>query len=112
MKVKFLATGTAPDYYEFEDEKVIFNGQEFDLSVIEEGDLFQGIEADINAIRAVERIDGELYVTLCQKAPQGHWTGTDHYIDSKEYDSTKLYIREKSPEEIEKEGGQLWEILS
>lgn len=111
MQIKFLATGEAPDYYEFEDEKVIFNNQTFDLSAIEEGDQFQGIEADMNAIREVERIDGELYVMLCQKAPRGHWTGIDEYIDSKDYDSQKLYIREKLPEEIEKEGGQLWEML-
>lgn len=110
MNIKFLATGQAPDYYEFEDEKVMFNGQTFDLSVVEEGDQFQGIESDVNAIREVERIDGELYVTLCQKTPQGHWTGIDEYINSKDYDPNKLYIRGKTPEEIEV-GGQLWEML-
>ncbi|HZJ83583.1 MAG TPA: hypothetical protein VFD57_07220 [Clostridia bacterium] len=51
--------------------------------------------------RAVERIDGELYVILCQKAPEGHWTGKDmEYMDSIEYDPNKLYIKEKTPEEI------------
>lgn len=110
MKIKFLATGQAPDYYEFEDEKVIFNGQTFDLSIIEEGDQFEGIDHEIQAIREVERIDGELYVTLCQQAPRGHWTGTDKYIDSKHYDPNVLYIREKSEAEI-KEGEQIWEIL-
>lgn len=101
MKIKFLATGIAPNFYEFEGEKIKFNGETFDLSNFEEGDVFEGIEGEIQGIRAVERIDGELHVTLCQKAPQGHWTGKDEYIDSTDYDPNNLYIREKTPEEIQ-----------
>lgn len=109
MKIKFLATGIAPESYSFDGEKITFNGETFDLSNFEEGDKFEGVEHEIQGIRAVERIGGELYVTLCQKAPPGHWTGQDmEYIDSTEYDANKLYIREKTPEEI-KEGEQLWE---
>jgi hypothetical protein len=109
MKIRFLATGIAPDKYEFDGEKIKFNGEWYDLSEFEEGDVFLGIEGDIQGIRAVERIDGELYVTLCQKTPPGHWTGKDMpYIDASEYDPNKLYIREKTPEEIEED--QLWGI--
>ena len=105
MKIKFLATGIAPERYEFEGEKVIFNGEVFDLSMFEEGDVFEEIEGDIQAIRAVERIDGELHVTLCQRAPAGHWTGIGDYIDSNEYDPNTLYIRKKTPEEIQEVAG-------
>lgn len=108
MKIKFLATGIAPDFYEFDGEKIKFNGEWYDLSEFEEGDIFEGLEGEMQAIRDVKRIDGELYVTLCQKAPPGHWTGRDmEYIDTSEYDSNKLYIREKTPEEMAKEG-QAW----
>lgn len=109
MKIKFLATGIAPNKYEFEGEKIFFNGEIFDLSVFEEGDEFEGFdEGIIPAIREVKRIDGELYVTLCQEAPQGHWTGINEYIDSTDYDPNALYIREKTPEEIQEAAG--WEI--
>lgn len=98
MKIKFLATGSAPESYEFDNEKIKINDEWHDLSDFEEGDMYYG---EIPGIRAVERIDGELYVTLCQQAPPGHWTGRDmEYIDASEYDSNKLYIREKTPEEI------------
>lgn len=44
---------------------------------------------------------GELYVTLCQKTPKGHWTGKDmEYIDVAKYTPDKLYIREKTLEEM------------
>lgn len=101
MKLKFLATGIAPTFYEFEDEKIIFNGESFDLSVFEEGDIFEGIEHEMQAIREVERIDGELYVTLCQEAPAGHWRGTDEWINSTEYNPNKMYIREATEIEVE-----------
>lgn len=108
MKIKFLATGIAPEEYRFDGEKIIIDGETYDLSVFEEGDIFEGMEDEVQAIRTVERINGELYVTLCQKAPAGHWTGKDmEYVDSTEYDPGKLYIRIKTPEEI-KEGEQLW----
>ena len=106
MRIKFLASGVAPDRYEFNGEKIIFNGEEFDLSIFQVGDKFEGIDSEIPGIRAVERIDVELYVTLCQKTPKGHWTGKDEWIDSTEYDPTKLYIRERTPEEVK----QLWGI--
>ncbi len=104
MKIRFLATGIAPEDYRFDGEKIWFGDEWYDLSDIEEGDIFEGVEGDVQGIRAVERINGELYVTLCQKAPPGHWTGKDmEYIDSKDYDPSNLYIRPKAEDEI-KEG--------
>lgn len=98
MKIKFLATGMAPEKYEFDREKVIINDEVFDLSIINEGDEFIGIECEIQAIRDVKRMDGELYVTLCQKAPKGHWRGKDKHIDANEYDPNTLYIEEVTNE--------------
>ena len=110
MKIKFLATGSAPDYYEFDGERIKFNNEWYDFSEFEEGDIFEGIEGEIQGIRAVERIDGELYVILCQQAPPGHWTGRDmEYIDVADYNPNQLYIREKTPEEMAEEG-QAWGI--
>ena len=100
MKVKFLATGTAPNVYEFDGEKIIIDGIEYDLSVFEEDDVFEGVEGENNYIRDIKRIDGELYVTLCQKALEGHWRGIDEWIDSKDYNPSELYIKEISEEEL------------
>lgn len=108
MRIKFLATGIAPQNYSFDGEKITFNGETFDLSQFEEGDIFEGIEGEIQGIRSVERIKGELYVTLCQKAPKGHWTGINEYIDSNNYNPKTLYIRPKTPEETQEVAG--WEI--
>lgn len=92
MKLKFLATGTAPEIYEFDGEKIIYSGESYDLSVFEEGDEF--LEVEDNGIRDIQRIDGVLHVTLCQKAPPGHWRGIDEYIDSSFYNPENLYIKE------------------
>lgn len=94
MRIKFLATGTAPEKYEFDGEKIITDGIEYDLSVFREGDKFMGLESVIQVIRDIERIEGELYITLCQKAPKGNWRGIDEWIDSNDYDSNTLYIEE------------------
>lgn len=91
MKIKFLATGIAPSKYEFDEEKIIIDGIEYDVSVFREGDKFIGLESGIQAIRDIDRIDGELYVTLCQKAPKGNWRGVDEWIDSSNYDPSTLY---------------------
>ena len=103
MKIKFLATGIAPDFYEFDGEKIIIDGIEYDLSVFKEDDIFEGLKPENNYIRDIKRIDGELYVTLCQKALEGHWRGRDEWIDSRDYNPNKLYIRKISEEELLKE---------
>lgn len=101
MKIKFLATGIAPEKYEFDGEKVIADGVVYDLSSIKEGDSFIGFENDeLFAVRDAERINGELYVTLCQKAPSGHWRGIDEWIDAEDYSPDKLYIKEITVEEM------------
>jgi len=94
MKIKFLATGIAPNGYKIDGEKITFNNQTYDLSIFREGDKFLGVEEEMQTIRDIERVDGELYVTLCQKAPTGHWRGIDEYIDSEDYDPNTLYIKE------------------
>jgi hypothetical protein len=94
MKIKFLATGIAPDYYIITGEQIAYNNELYDLSEFEEGDKFLGV--DDFGIREIERINGELYVTLCQKAPIGHWCGNDEYIDSSEYNPSCVYIKEVS----------------
>ena len=99
MKIKFLATGVAPNVYEFDGEKITIDGVEYELSIFREGDKFIGLEGDNVAIRDIDRVDGELYVTLCQKAPKGHWRGIDEYIDSNDYNPNELYIKEISEEE-------------
>lgn len=94
MKIRFLATGIAPKQYEFKGETIVIDDKTYDLSVFDEGDIFEWVEGDIQSIRAVKRIDGELYVTLCQQAPQGHWRGIDEWIDSSEYDPDAMYIQQ------------------
>lgn len=96
MKITFLATGTAPDKYEFNEEKVSFDGAIYDFSEFKEGDVYEFLTP---FIRGVNRIEGELYVTLCQRAPEGHWRGTGEWIDSGEYNPNALYIRQVTQEE-------------
>ena len=101
MKIKFLATGIAPEKYEFDGEKVIADGVVYDLSSIQEGDSFIGFENDeLFAVRDVKRINEELYVTLCQKAPPGHWRDIDEWIDVEDYSPDELYIKEITVEEM------------
>lgn len=100
MKIKFLATGKAPDKYEFEGERVFIDDIEYDLSSFEEGDVLEIVEGEDNYIRAIERKNGELYVTLCQESPVGHWRGIDEWVDSANYNPSELYIRRISEEEL------------
>lgn len=99
MKVKFLATGNAPTHYSFDGETVTahyVSDEAFNLSSLGEGDRFDGVEVEALAlpaqqvIREAERVDGELYVTLCQRVGPGNWTESD-WIDAIEYDPDKVY---------------------
>lgn len=103
MKIKFLATGNAPDLYRFEGEviKSFYGGKNnaFDLSVLRDGDEFLGIKSDLDLlppliIRNARRVDGTLYVTLCQKSPKGDWRDAGEWINADEYDPNKMYIKE------------------
>ena len=96
MRVKFLGTGQSPDYYEFNGDVVTAHSggqsESFDLSVLEHGDKFEGIEPaildlpDLQIIRAAYRDEhGELHVTLTEKSPmRGHWRDSE-WMDSSEY---------------------------
>lgn len=110
MKIQFLATADAPDYYTFEEEIVSFVYDEkmesIDLSDFDIGDRFNEIELDIlslrgsHIIRDIERRqDGNLYLTLCQKSSEGHWAESD-WMDSKNYKKDTVYIQEVNDGEI------------
>ena len=115
MRIKFLATGNAPDKYEFEGEKVIahYDGEqeEFDLSVIGHGDKFRltilegeeektlhGCEPEILAlpgtqiIRNAYRENGELYVILCQTVTAGEWRESD-WMNWLSYSPGRVYVK-------------------
>lgn len=102
MKLQFLATAQAPDSYEIAVEEITAHkgeqSEEIDLSPIEEGGQFQGIELDTlelpasQVIRNAERKNGELYVTLCQQAGSGHWRKSE-WIDADDYDPEQIYIK-------------------
>jgi len=89
MKIKFLATGTAPDTYTITGETV--NG--IDLSIVEHGGKFLGSDVTRAAgIRdAVRDEHGELWVTLCQQVGPGHWTESD-WFDAKDYAPEAIYV--------------------
>lgn len=110
MKIKFLATGDSPDYYEIENEilTLFHDGkkEEVDFSSFNVGDKYEGVEFEhIDLFRGSSIIDahreetGELFLTLCQQCSDGHWVESD-WIDSKSYNKTTRYIRE-----VEEYGG-------
>lgn len=102
MKLQFLATGQAPDSYHINGETITVNNREksedIDLSLLEEGGVFKGVELDVielsasRVIRNAERRDGELYVTLCQPAGSGYWRKSD-WIDANKYNPDETYIQ-------------------
>ena len=89
MRLKFLATGSAPEQCTITNETV--NG--IDLSVIEHGGEFVGNDATRAAgIRDAVRDDsGTLWVTLCQEVGPGHWTESG-WIDAEDYDPEAVYV--------------------
>lgn len=105
MKIQLLATGSAPDYYSFSGEKVTAhldgNSEEFDLSVLGDGDIFEGVVTDTltlsasQIIRKAERVDGELEVTLAQQVGPGHWTESD-WMDPSNYDPDAIQVKKKA----------------
>lgn len=110
MKIRFIATGDAPESIAFNGETItVINGvvnDSFDLSSIAYGDQFLGVESEIllmssrHIIRDAYRDEeGLLWVTLCQKATEGRWEGKDEWINSNDYNPSESYIEEV-------EGGQ------
>lgn len=109
MRIKFLATGSAPDY--------IINGDKINnIELSEIADKFEmydeegnPTQASIAGIREAYMQDGEWHVVLCQMAPVTHavtlsdgqvietrggdWQESD-WIDAEDYDPTVIYIKE------------------
>ncbi len=99
MRIKFLATGSAPEYT-IDGDTV--NG--IDLS----GD-YDAEQAREQGIREAYMQDGEWHVVLCQMAPVTHavtlsdgqvietrggdWQESD-WIDAEDYDPAVMYIKE------------------
>lgn len=102
MKITVLPTGNAPDYYTFNGEVVTAHkdgqSESFDLSGIEKGDKFQGVECDTldlngaHVMREVYRDDaGELHLKVCQKVGPGHWE-KGVKIDVTDYAPNKIHV--------------------
>lgn len=111
MKIKFIPTAQAPDKYEFLSGEVIraYQGddsEDWDLSGIEEGDVFEPVAPDQPVIDpqilsldgkhiirdAFRDSSGELHITLCQPSGgEGVWEESDE-IDAGNYDPETQYI--------------------
>ena len=99
MKIKFIPVGTC-GVIDLTISESTVNG--FDLSPFPEGAKFFATEETLAAgIRCVDRIDGELYITVgqcglayeCQPMNGSHdWSGTDEWIDAADYDPDRCYI--------------------
>ena len=104
MKIKLLAVGQSPDHYSFDGDTITAHvgevSESFDLSVLEHGDKFEGIEPEFlrlpgsQIIRAAHRDEhGEMHVTLAKTAGTGRWQESE-WMDASEYDKDKTYILE------------------
>lgn len=97
MKIKFLAAGIAPDYYDIDGETITaFVGDQsdsYDLSVIGEGDELVDITpvSGITPIRSATRINGELEVVLAQRVGAGHWLESG-WMDAANYDPDTVHV--------------------
>lgn len=103
-QLKFLAFGCAPDFYTIDGEVVTAHHGEvtksYDLSDFPENGAFQSAEPiiDVPAVLNVERIDGELHVTLLQQVIAGQYPGMSanwrgqRVISASEYDPDKCYV--------------------
>ncbi len=96
-QINLLATGQSPDYYTISGETITAyqGGQSevYDLSGFPEGATFQGADPvnGVPAIRNVDRVDGELRVTLCQQVGPGHWSESG-WIDAATYDPDAIHV--------------------
>lgn len=105
MKLKFLATAQSPSYYSFDGEVLtahVGNQQEsVDLSELEHGDKFGGIEPEVlilpgsQIIRDAYRDEqGDLHLALCQASWSGRWQESE-WIDVDEYHPANIYIKKR-----------------
>ncbi len=96
-QLNILATGNSPDYYHVNGEVITayHDGQseQYDLSAFPEEATFQGADPvnGVPAIRNVERVDGELKVTLCQQVGPGHWQESG-WFDGATYDPDAIHV--------------------
>ena len=98
MKIKLLATGQSPDYYEFDGEVITAHkdgvSEVYDLSSFPVDGKFTSADPvnGVPAIRTVTRgSDGELHVTLCQQVGPGHWSESG-WMDSGDYDPDAVHV--------------------
>lgn len=105
MKLVFISTNNSPDYYTFDGDAITAHykgdSEAFDLSELETGGRFDGVEPDKLSLRHRQIIrdahrddDGELHVTLCQAVGPGHW-GRSEEIDVSKYDPDAIHVKYK-----------------
>lgn len=94
MKLKFLATCQAPDYYSFNGSEVTAHFEEEQITY----DLSKDTAFESRCIRGFYEKDGEKCLVLCQKVIAGqypykmaHWRESD-WLEDSEYDSGKCYV--------------------
>ena len=104
MKIKVLAAGVAPGYYEINGDVITaYVGTEsdsYDLSALEEGDTVTAVSevGGIQPIRHATRQNGEIYVTLKQQViasqypgKRADWRG-QQTINAGDYDPNTCYV--------------------
>lgn len=107
MKIKVIPTG---QYHPLKINGEVVNG--FDLSGFPEGAKFVGnIDTSNAGVYHVERIKGELYITVgqrdlayeCEPTNGSHdWTDADEWINAADYDPDRCYIvATNAPEDAE-----------
>ncbi|MGQ7247610.1 hypothetical protein ACUN9Y_09745 [Halomonas sp. V046] len=97
MKIRFLAVGVGPDYYSFDDDKVIAhkNGKQsaYDFSEMEDGDIATiGVFGDRAPIRRAEKTGGVLHLHLLQVVDAGFWTAGD-WFNVSEYNPEGVHVK-------------------
>lgn len=105
MKINFLAVSEAPSHYSFSGEVVQAHYErgvvEYDLASFPEKGVFKGaglLPSGAQAVRGIERVNGELYVTLAQKVIAGQYPGRKAHwresptIDAADYDPNTCYV--------------------
>jgi hypothetical protein len=105
MKIKLLATGQSPTSYTFDGDIVTAHlgaaTEEFDLTDLEHGDKFEGVEPDTLELPGSQIIrdafrdeDGVLHVTLTEASGNGRWAESE-WMDAEDYHPANTYIRIK-----------------
>ncbi|WP_306168834.1 hypothetical protein [Halomonas sp. MMSF_3323] len=105
MKIRFKAVGQAPDYYNIEGEVFTAShegvSESYDLAGFPEGGIFLRVErlpSGAQTVRRVERVNGELHVTLVQRVIAGQYPGHKAHwrespiIDAADYDPSICYV--------------------